>query len=78
MPDIAKHLTGFGTGVMELALRHPGDAFRAVYALHIDDDIQVLHAFQKMSKSGIKTPNAEIDLIDDRLKRGYNQQRTIL
>jgi hypothetical protein len=31
-----------------------------------------------MSKSGIKTPNAEIDLIDDRLKRGYNQQRTIL
>jgi hypothetical protein len=31
-----------------------------------------------MSKSGIKTPNAEIDPIDDQLKRGYNQQRTIL
>jgi phage-related protein len=69
MPDIAKHLTGFGSGVMELALKHRGDAFRVIYALQIDDDIWVLHAFQKKSKSGIKTPKAEIDLIDERLKR---------
>ena len=33
MPDIAKPLTGFGSGVMELALKHRGDAFRVVYAL---------------------------------------------
>ena len=32
MPDIAKPLTGFGSGVMELALRYRGDAFRLVYA----------------------------------------------
>jgi phage-related protein len=69
MPDIAKSLTGFGSGVMELALKHRGDAFRVIYALQIDDDIWVLHAFQKKSKSGIKTPKAEIDLIDERLKR---------
>jgi len=69
MPDIAKHLTGFGSGVMELALKHRGDAFRVVYALQFDDDIWVLHAFQKKSKSGIKTPKAEIDLIHERLKR---------
>jgi phage-related protein len=69
MPDIAKPLTGFGSGVMELALKHRGDAFRVVYALHIDDDIWVVHAFQKKSKSGIKTPKMEINLIRDRLKR---------
>lgn len=69
MPDIAKPLTGFGSGVMELALKHRGDAYRVVYALQIGDDIWVLHAFQKKSKTGIKTPKAEIDLIHERLKR---------
>src|SRR3984893_6369663 len=69
MPDIAKPLTGFGSGVMELALRHRGDAFRVVYALQIGDDIWVIHAFQKKSKTGIKTPKAEIALIHERLKR---------
>jgi phage-related protein len=69
MPDIAKHLTGLGSGVMELALRHRGDAFRVVYALQIGHDIWVIHAFQKKSKSGIKTPKQDIDLIRDRLKR---------
>ena len=69
MPDIAKPLTGFGSGVMELALKHRGDAYRVVYALQIDDDIWVVHAFQKKSKSGIKTPKAEIDLVVERLKR---------
>jgi phage-related protein len=68
-PDIAKPLTGFGAGVMELALKHRGDAFRVVYALQIGDDIWVIHAFQKKSKSGIKTPKQEIDLIHERLKR---------
>ena len=57
MPEIAKPLTGFGSGVMELALKHRGDAFRVVYAL------------QRKSKSGIKTRKQEIDLIDQRLKR---------
>ena len=69
MPDIAKPLTGFGSGVMELALKHRGDAFRVVYALQISDDIWVIHAFQKKSKTGIKTPKQELDLIHERLKR---------
>lgn len=69
MPDIAKKLQGFGSGVMELALPYRGDAFRLVYALRIDEDIWVIHAFQKKSKSGIGTPKHEIDLIHARLKR---------
>ncbi|GAB6037725.1 hypothetical protein JCM15519_22840 [Fundidesulfovibrio butyratiphilus] len=66
---MAKPLKSFEGGVFELALRHRGDAFRAVYALKIDSDIWVIHAFQKKSKRGIKTPQAEIDLIRERLKR---------
>jgi phage-related protein len=68
-PDIAKPLAGFGSGVIELALRHKGDAFRVIYALHIGNDIWVVHAFQKKSKTGIKTPKAEVDLIRERIKR---------
>jgi len=67
--DKAKPLKGIDGGVFEIALRHRGDAFRAIYALKIGVDIWVLHAFQKKSKSGIKTPLAEIDLIRERLKR---------
>ena len=66
---MAKPLTGLGSGVLELALRHRGDAYRVVYALQIGAEIWVIHAFQKKSKSGIATPKAEIDLIRERLKR---------
>jgi len=55
--------------VFEIALRHRGDAFRAVYAVQIGVDLWVIHAFQKKSKTGIKTPQMEIDLIKERLKR---------
>lgn len=68
-PGVAKPLKTLEGGVFELALRHRGDAFRAVYALKIDSDIWVIHAFQKKSKRGIKTPQMEIDLIRERLKR---------
>lgn len=40
-----------------------------VYAVRLGPDIYVLHAFQKKSKTGIKTPQREIELITDRLKR---------
>jgi phage-related protein len=32
-------------------------------------DILVIHAFRKKSKRSIKTPKAETDLIEERLKR---------
>ncbi|HEX4111121.1 MAG TPA: type II toxin-antitoxin system RelE/ParE family toxin [Stellaceae bacterium] len=68
-PDIAKPLKGLGSGVLELALRFRGDAFRVVYALQLGPDVWVIHAFQKKSKAGIKTPQHEIDLVRERLKR---------
>jgi phage-related protein len=41
----------------------------AVYAVQIDDDLWVVHAFEKKSKTGIKTPKQEIDVIRQRLRR---------
>jgi phage-related protein len=67
--DIAKPMKGIGAGVFEIALPFKGDAFRVVYAVQLGDDIWVVHAFQKKSTQGIKTPKHEIDLIKDRLKR---------
>ena len=51
------------------ALRYRGDAFRALYADKTDKDIWVIHVFQKKSKSGIKAPQMEVDLVRERLKR---------
>jgi phage-related protein len=67
--DIAKPMLGLGSGVFEIALPFEGDAFRVVYAVQLADDIWVVHAFQKKSTQGIKTPQREIDLMKDRLRR---------
>lgn len=67
--DKAKPFKGVDGGVFEIALKHRGDAFRALYAVKIDADVWVIHAFQKKSKSGIKTPQREVDLIRERLNR---------
>jgi phage-related protein len=67
--DIAKPFKGLGSGVFEIALPLRGDAFRVVYAVQIADELWVLHAFQKKSTQGIKTPQHEVDLIENRLKK---------
>lgn len=66
--DIAKPLHGLGSGIFEVALPFKGNAFRVVYAVQLGADLWVVHAFQKKSTQGIKTPKHEIDLVRDRLK----------
>lgn len=67
--DNVKPLKGFDGGIMEIVLRHRSDAFRVVYAVQIDEDLWVIHAFQKKSTQGIKTPKHEINLVHDRIIR---------
>ena len=62
-------MRGLGSGVFEIALPSKGNAFRVVYAVQLAEEIWVVHAFQKKSTLGIKTPKRDIDLIKDRLKR---------
>lgn len=67
--EAAKPLKGFGgAGVLEIIERFDGDTYRAVYTVKFREVIYVLHCFQKKSKSGIKTPQQNIDLIAQRLK----------
>ena len=73
MPKDAKPFRGVGSGVFEIALAYETNAYRAVYAVQLGAKIYVLHAFQKKSKSGVKTPQKDIDLI----KRRYNDAKEL-
>lgn len=67
--DIAKPMKGLGAGVYEIALRFRTDAYRSVYTVNIGEEVWVIHAFQKKSRTGIKTPQQDIAVIRERLKR---------
>ena len=73
----SKPLKGFkGAGVLEIVADYDGDTYRGVYTVKLAGVIYVLHCFQKKSKSGIKTPLKEVELVKKRLKvakEHYNQ-----
>jgi phage-related protein len=54
--------------VMKLVQDDDGDTYRAAYTVAFAECVYVLHAFMKKSKSGIKTPQPDKDLIERRLK----------
>lgn len=54
--------------MLEIVADHVGDTFRAVYTVKFATAIYVLHAFQKKSKAGVKTPTEVLELIRRRLK----------
>ena len=64
----AQTMKGFTGGVVEIIEDFGGDTYRVVYTTKIKNVIVVLHAFQKNSKKGIATPQADIDLIKRRLQ----------
>jgi len=64
----AKTFKGIGSGVFEIVKPFRSDTYRALYAVKIGEKVYVLHTFQKKSKSGIKTPKKEIELIQKRFK----------
>ncbi len=68
-PD-AKPLKGFSSaGILEIVEDWRGNAYRAVYTVRFAEAVYVLHCFQKKSKQGIETPQADVDLIRRRLKK---------
>jgi phage-related protein len=65
----AKPLKGFGdAGVVELVEHDRQGTYRAVYTVKFEGAVYVLHAFQKKSKTGIRTPREDIELVRRRLK----------
>jgi phage-related protein len=69
MAGIAKPMKGLGSGVYEVALKFQTDAYRVVYAVQLGKDLWVVHAFQKKARTGIKTPQHEIDLVKARIRQ---------
>ncbi len=65
----ARPLKGFhGAGVLEVVEDDNGNTYRVVYTVKFAGAVYVLHAFQKKSKKGIKTPPEEIHKVKARLK----------
>lgn len=70
----AKPLRGFGgAGILEIVENRAGNTYRVVYTVRLAGRIYALHAFQKKSKAGIRTPKSEVDLIKLRLKRAEEE-----
>jgi phage-related protein len=73
----AKPWKGEGSGVLEIVKDNDGDTFRAVYTVRFARAVYVLHAFQKKSPRGIKTPQSDVNLVHERLKmaeRDYKER----
>jgi phage-related protein len=69
-------LVGFGGAkVLEIIVPHDGNAYRAVYTVKFKLAVYVLHAFQKKSKKGDKTPQPDMVLIRSRLKTAEQHYR---
>ena len=65
----AKPLKGFGgAGVLEIVEDHDGDSYRAVYTVKFAKAVYVLHMFKKKSKTGVKTPQQDMNLMRQRLR----------
>lgn len=77
--EAAKPLKGFGgAGVLEIVEDHDGETYRAVYTVKFRNALYVLHAFQKKSRKGIKTPQSDIDLIREDLRAAEKDSKAEL
>jgi len=70
----AKPLKGFrtGAGVVQVADRHGGEAYRVVYLTGLPGAVYVLHAWRKKSPTGIRTSRRDVQRIRTRLDRALS------
>ncbi len=54
--------------LLEVVRAYRGGTFRAVYTVRLANAVYVLHVFQKKSKSGIETPQSDMQLVRQRLQ----------
>jgi phage-related protein len=74
-PD-AVPLKGFGgAGVLEAVEDFDGDTYRLMYTVRLGNRIYALHAFQKKSTRGIKTPQHEMAVVRQRYRQAQEMHR---
>ncbi len=72
----AKPLKGFGgSSILEIVRSDGNGTYRTVYTVQMEEAVVVLHAFQKKSKTGIKTPKQDIQLVEQRLKSAQQKYK---
>jgi len=69
----AKPWKGAGSVVFEIVEDYRSDAYRSIYTVKFADAVYVLHAFQKKSPSGIRTPRKDVELVAQRLKQAQKE-----
>ena len=74
--DKAVPMRGDLREVTEIKVKGLSATYRVMYTTKIGDEIYVLDAFQKKSKSGIATPKKNLDRLRQRLKwaREYGEE----
>jgi phage-related protein len=76
----AKPWKGEEPGVLGIVEDHWSGTYRAISTVRFASAVYVLHAFQKKSKSGIKTLQEDVSLVSERLKRArqdHESRRTL-
>jgi phage-related protein len=63
----AKLFKGNGSGVYEIVCNFNKNTYRLIYM--VNSSLYVVHAFQKKSKQGIKTPLRELQVIKKRIQK---------
>jgi phage-related protein len=71
--DDASPMHGDLRDVLEVREDDEAGTYRLMYTTTIGDTIYVLDYFQKKSKSGIATPNSDLDRIRQRLKKARDR-----
>ena len=75
----AKSLAGFGgANVLEVVEDFDTNTYRAVYTVRFVEAVYVLHVFQKKSRAGIATPQADMTVIRARLHRAEERHQEYL
>jgi nitrogen regulatory protein PII len=62
--------------VIEIVTDGDRDTYRTVYTVECEEAVYVVDAFQKKSKSGISTPQQDIDRIVRRIKALRKERET--
>ncbi len=69
-PDNASPFEGSRANeIMKLTERYDTDTYRTVYTAKFERAVFVLHVFKKKSKSGIRTPQKEVETVTKRLQQ---------
>ncbi len=72
----AKPLKGFGGAtVLEVVQSDGSGTYRTMYTVQFKEIVYVLHAFQKKSKTGIKTTKQDMDLLEKRLQDAQQKHK---